>query len=579
MHKTQQVLLALLAFFYSTTLLAQINITTVINGVDKTMEKNVRLYLSIEQQKGHPLLTEGRLYRLHEKASKEITSALQPFGYYQPVIDAQLTKTTPDEWQATYTIDPGPPLTIAEFNFTISEEMGADEKFQELIQQHTLIAGQPFSHIKYEAFKSSLAKLAAERGYFYARFSEHRVEINLDTYQARIFLSYEGGARYRFGEVELEQDVLDTELLRRYVTFKKGEPYSINRLIDFQQALNDSYYFQTVEVSPGKPLPDSIEVPITVKLAPRKPHRFNFGLGYGTDTGARAKFGWEMPRVNKSGHRFDTESDVSQIGYSVVANYRVPVFNPRTDQFIYSAGIVNETIDSRESTLRTLGISLKHSRNEWRETISLRYQRENYVVAEDSGVSVLLIPGINWSRTWGTDFIYAVDGLRFDLDLRGATEALISDTSFAQLQSTIKFISSLDKKNRFITRGTIGSTSTNDFDKLPTSIRFFAGGSQSVRGYRYLSLGPVDANGIVVGGRHLLTGSIEFEHSFKENWGVAIFTDAGNAIDDFNDDLKKGAGFGFRWKSPVGTIRLDFASALSVDGNPWRIHINIGPDL
>jgi translocation and assembly module TamA len=579
MHITQQVLLVLAGFFCSTTLFAQINVNTTINGIDKPMEDNVRLFLSIEQQKGHPLLTEGRLLRLHKKATKEIISALQPYGYYRPVIDAKLTKSDIDNWQATYTIDAGPPLPIAAFNFKLSEEMAGDEKFQKLVEQKAPSKGQTFSHIRYEEFKSSLARLAAERGYFNAHFSEHRVEIDLDTYQASVWLTYEGGPRYRFGEVKLHQDILDAELLQRYVPFEKGDPYSLNQLIDFQQALNDSYYFQTVEVSPGEPLQDSDEIPILVKLSPRKRHRFNFGLGYGSDTGARAKFGWEIPRVNKHGHRFDTEAKVSQIGYSLVANYHVPVFNPRTDQFIYSAGVINETIDSRESTLRTLGVSLKQSRNEWRESISLSYQREDYVVAEDHGISVLLIPGVNWSRTWGTNFIYAVDGLRFDLDLRGASKELVSDTSFAQLQGTIKFISSINQDNRFITRGTLGSTWTNEFNQLPTSIRFFAGGSQSVRGYSYQSLGPVDNSGQVVGGQYLMSGSIEFEHSFTNSWGMAIFSDAGNAIDSFNDDLKKSVGFGFRWKSPVGTIRLDFASAISVDGNPWRIHINIGPDL
>ena len=414
---------------------------------------------------------------------------------------------------------------------------------------------------------------------FNARFAKHRVEINLDTYDVRVDLVYEGGARYYFGDVLLKQDIINEDLLQRYIPFEKGTPYSLNQLIDLQQALNDSYYFQSVEVSPGEPGQDNNEIPISVKLTPRKPNRYTIGLGYGTDTGARAKFGWEMPRLNKRGHRFDSEANISQIGYSVIANYRVPILNPRTDQLIYTTGIVNETIDDRESTLRTLGVSLKHSRDEWRETISLNYQQEDFVVADDSGVSVLLIPGINWSRTWGNNFIDALAGLRFDLDLRGATEELVSDTSFSQLTSNLKFITSINQRNRILTRGTLGSTWTDEFNELPTSVRFFAGGAQSVRGYSYRSLGPVDEDGEVIGGKYLLVGSIEFEHSFKSKWGIAVFYDVGNAIDNLNDELAKGAGFGFRWKSPVGPIRLDLASALSLDGNPWRIHINIGPDL
>lgn len=579
MYKTQRALLALLSFFASTTLFAQTSVTITIDGIDKLMADNARLFLSIEQQKNHPLLNEARLQRLHKKAPQEIASALKPFGYYRPVIDKKLTLSSPDNWLATYTIDPGPALAIASFDFTISKEMGEDEKFQALLAKHSLKKGDVFSHIKYEELKSSLAKLASERGYFNARFSEHSVAINLDTYEAYITLHYEGSGRYYFGEITLEQDILDAELIQRYIPFEKGTPYSLDLLIELQQALNDSYYFQSVEVSPGKPLDDSNEIPIIVKLTPRKRHRFSFGLGYGTDTGARAKFGWEMPRLNRSGHRFDTDANVSQIGYSVIANYRVPVLNPRTDQLIYSAGIINETIDDRESTLRSLGVTLKHTRDEWRESISLNYQQEDYIVADDSGVSFLLIPGINWSRTWGNNFIYAIDGLRFDIDLRGASEDILSDTSFSQLSGNIKFITSLNQRNRFITRGTLGGTWTEEFHQLPTSVRFFAGGAQSVRGYSYRSLGPVDDDGEVVGGMYLLVGSIEFEHSFKNKWGMAAFYDVGNAIDDLNDDLEKGAGFGFRYQSPVGPIRLDFASALSLEGNPWRIHVNIGPDL
>jgi translocation and assembly module TamA len=579
MHTTQRMLLALVVQFYCTTLFAQTSVKIEINGINKPLEENVRLFLTIEQQKEHVLMSEGRLRRLHKKAPKEIASALQPFGYYRPVIETRLTQTTPDHWQASYTIDPGPALPIGQYNFVISEEMRNDPEFQLLIQNPHLRKGAMFSHIEYEKFKDSLAKLASERGYFRARFVEHRIEIDLDVYEARIYLNYNGGPRYRFGEVLLDQDLIDPDLLRRYIPFESGEPYTLDQLLDLQQAFYDSDYFQTVEVSPGEAQLDNDEIPVTVMLAPRKRHRFGFGLGYGTDTGARAKFSWEMPRLNTRGHRFNTDVNVSEIGYGLVAHYRIPVLNPRTDQLIYSAGIVNETTDTSESTLRSIGASLKRSRGEWRETLAINYQQEDFIVADEAGDSILLIPSAVWSRTWGNNFIDTVDGLRFDIGLRGASKKLVSDTDFTQANSGIKFITSLNDRNRFITRGTFGSTWTDEFNQLPASVRFFAGGAQSVRGYAYNSLGPVNEDGQVVGGRHLIVGSIEFEHSFNNKWGIALFYDTGNAIDNIGDDLEKGAGFGFRWKSPVGPVRIDLASALSRDGNPWRIHINIGPDL
>ncbi len=558
---------------------AQINVKVDINGVSGDIASNVRLFLSVEQQKNHALLSEARLRRLHKKAPKEISDALQPFGYYRPSIESKLTQPASKQWLASYTINPGPPLPIGQFNFTISEEMRNDPEFQLLLQKLPLRSGGVFNHLEYEKLKADLARLAAERGYFSARFVEHRVEIDLDKYEARVNLNYDGGPRYRFGEMILKQDVLDPALLRRYIPFEKGSPYNLAELIDLQQALNDTEYFQSIEVSPGQPQVDTFEIPVNVMLKPRKRHQYSIGLGFGTNTGARTKFGWQVSPLNAHGHRLDTEAKVSEIGYSVSARYRVPVLNPRTDQIVYSTGIVNEKTDSSDSTVKTIGVSLNRTRNTWRESIYLNYQQEKFVIADDRGISDLLIPGVNWSRTWGQDVIYTIDGLRLDIGLRGASKQLLSDTDFFQLQGGIKAISPLGRHDRIIASGRLGATWTQEFNQLPSTVRFFAGGAQSVRGYTYQSLGPKDANGEVLGGQYLVLGSIEYEHSFSSKWGVALFYDAGNAIDNLDDKLERGAGFGLRWKSPVGPVRIDFANAISRDGHPWRMHINIGPDL
>ena len=579
MNTIQQWLLIIFSCLYANTLFAQINLNIEIHGVTNEIEKNIRLYLSIEQQKTHALLSEGRLRHIHKKAAQEISLAIQPFGYYQSEIKSELIKLTEQQWKAVYSINLGSPLSIAEFNITLSDEINKDTEFKKLISERALQKGSNFNHIKYEELKSSLANLAAERGYFDARFIEHRVEVNLKSNEAHVFLNYDGGKRYHFGEISLKQDVLEHELLQRYVPFKVGAPYTHKALLDLQQALNDSDYFNNVEVSSDKIDVESNEVRVVVKLTPRKRNRYSIGVGYGTDTGARAKLGWDIPRINKSGHRLNTEIKVSEIGYGVGAQYRVPVFNPRTDQMVYSAGVVNEKTTSSDSTISKIGAALNRNLGLWRQSLALNYQQEEFIVATDRGISKLLMPSINYSRTWGRDIIYTLDGLRFDIGLRGASSELLSDQSFMQLQGGIKAISSFGKSHRIITRGRLGTTLTDDFHQLPSSVRFFAGGAQSVRGYSYQSLGPKDINGEVVGGKHLMIGSVEYEYSLSNKWGFALFYDAGNAYDNLEDKLEHGAGFGFRWKSPIGAVRFDFASAISIPEQPWRLHINIGPDL
>jgi translocation and assembly module TamA len=573
------ILLLLLGAFTSGKSWAQPAVNVDIEGINSELETNVRLFLSLEQQKEHPLMSDSRIRRLHQNAKSEIEAALQPYGYYQPEITSTLTEQEAHNWLASYVIDPGPGLPIAEFNLNVSGAANEDSAFKELIQKNALQPKEILEHPKYDSFKSKLSGLASERGYVQAKFTTTRVEIDLNAYVARVYLDFDSGPRYSFGEVSLDQDVLEPELLKRYIPFQKGDPYDLRQVIRLQQALNDSNFFKIAEVAPDKALTDSREIPIRVSLAPRKDHRYNLGLGYGTDTGARVKFGWRMPRVNRKGHRIDSEIELSEIGYDLSANYRVPILNPRTDQLVYSISKEKEETDSNDSVLSSVSVSLNHNREKWREVLTLAYEEEDFEVADDSGDSVLLIPGVSWTRTWGQEFVNVLDGLRFNIGLRGASANFVSDTDFLQLRTGLKFITSITKRDRILMRGNLGTTETPNFDQLPSSIRFFAGGAQSVRGYAYEELGPTDDSGNVVGGQHLLTGSIEFEHYFNDKWGTAVFLDVGNAIDNFNDDLEEGAGFGLRWKSPVGPVRIDLANAISTEDQDWRLHVSIGPDL
>ncbi|MGB4344512.1 MAG: BamA/TamA family outer membrane protein, partial [Moraxellaceae bacterium] len=124
-----------------------------------------------------------------------------------------------------------------------------------------------------------------------------------------------------------------------------------------------------------------------------------------------------------------------------------------------------------------------------------------------------------------------------------------------------------------------GSIVTSSFDDVPVSMRFFAGGDQSVRGYDYKSISPRDELGIAVGGRNLATGSLEYNYTVYPKWRVALFTDAGSAFNSVNEPMKVGAGTGVRWVSPLGPIRLDFAWSVSEPEVDFRIHFFMGPSL
>ncbi|MEW5755608.1 MAG: autotransporter assembly complex family protein [Pseudomonadota bacterium] len=549
-----------------------------IEGVEAELLRNVQTQLSIEQYKSNPILTEDRIQRLHIKAEDEIRAALQPFGYYRPRIEKSLEQVGAESWRARYAITPGAPLRIAAVELQLEGEAMNDGQIQDLWRAFPLRQGDVLDQLQYEDAKKNVLKLAAERGYFDARFSEHRIEVDLEAYQARILLHFDSGARYRFGEVRLHQEKLDDGFLRGYVPFRSGDPYSINALLELQRALIDSDYFTRVEVQ-SAPQSGAAAVPVDVLLTPRPRNKYTLGVGYGTDTGARGKLGWEMPRVNRLGHRLESEYKLSEISDSLTARYRIPFRDPRTEQLVFTTGVENTYTDTSESRIINAGGSLIQVRGKWQQTYSVNYHQESFTVGEDTGISRLLMPGFSLSRAWVPSQLLIDHGLRVLLEVRGATQPLLSDVDFIQGRAYLKAVGTIAEGHRLIGSMHAGTSSVSEFQELPASVRFYAGGTQSVRGYRYQSLGPTDANGEVVGGRHLLTGSLEYDYRLSQNWLAAVFFDIGNAMDDFNTPLKRGAGFGVRWMTPIGPLRFDLAWAVSEPDRPWRIHINVGPEL
>ncbi|MBT8420751.1 MAG: BamA/TamA family outer membrane protein, partial [Gammaproteobacteria bacterium] len=132
---------------------------------------------------------------------------------------------------------------------------------------------------------------------------------------------------------------------------------------------------------------------------------------------------------------------------------------------------------------------------------------------------------------------------------------------------------------RVILRGELGASWVDDFSELPASYRFFAGGDKSVRGYGFHELGPKDNSGDVIGGPHIMVGSLEYEHPIAEHWALTTFVDHGNAMDSFNSALKSSVGIGVRWFSPFGPAGVDFGFPLNDDESTFRMHLNVGVDL
>ncbi|SCZ49069.1 autotransporter secretion outer membrane protein TamA [Thiohalomonas denitrificans] len=549
-----------------------------ITGIEDPLKSTIRNALSLVREQGHPLLTQYRIQALHQGTPDEIRNTLEPFGYYQAEIEPLLEQRN-GTWYARYHVNPGPPVTIGSLDLEIRGPGGSNEVFQNWRQTFPLQPGDRLRHAGYERAKDDLLAIARRYGYFDARLSESRVRVELPQNRADITLHMDTGPRYRFGTVHFSETPLRESLLQRFLHFESGEPFHSGALLELQRALSDSDYFERVDVIPLIEEAEEQRVPIEVRLEIQKRTRYAFGIGYGTDTGPRTTIGIDRRWQNSRGHKAGTRIVASEIRTELNFNYRVPLTPPTTDYLDFTADYTEETTDTSSRETALIGGALTQMRRGWQETLSLNYQEETFDVGIGDERANMLVPGIGWQRVVVDDRLVPQHGWRLAAGLKGASESVLSSTDLAQATFRGSYITTI-LGGRLITRLEAGASETSNFDRLPVSLRFFAGGDSSVRGYGYQTLGPENSAGDVIGGKHLLIGSVEYDYFWSENWGAAVFIDQGNAFNSTGDfDLSQGAGLGVRYKLPFGLIRVDVASAVSESGNPWRLHINIGPEL
>lgn len=559
---------------------AAVAVEITLEGLDEAQTRNVLEQLTLQLQKDHPLTTEEYVKTAHQRAPQEIRRALEPFGYYRARVKSTL-ETTATGMHATYQVDLGKPLPVSRVTIRLSGEGSDDAELRAIADDFPLHRKDTLHHGLYEAGKTQLQQAAAERGYLDADFETHRIEIDLEAYEASIDLHFVTGARYHFGAITFNQDILSSGFLERHALLREGDPYSVTALLEMQGILYESGYFSRADVVPRIADATDHRVPVDINLTARPRNRYTAGLGYGTDTGGRALAGWENRRINRHGHRFATDLLYTEINNTQTLRYIIPVHFYNEDQVTITANRFHEFLPDRDELARNLTVGRGWTSGLLRTTVAATLSKEDFTFGEVREETRLLIPSISWTYTDTDDRLYATQGKRYTLDLRGAHRDAWSDITFFQIEARAKWIHRFDNAARLITRGALGHTTVGEFDELPSSLRFFTGGDRTIRGYAYESIGPTDGEGVVIGGKNLFEASVEYEYPLAGNWHAAAFYDAGNAFDE-NDQitpLYRGAGVGIRWRTVIGLIRLDVAWPLQEQDREHRFHLVIGPDL
>ncbi len=556
-------------------------------GLEEEQRDAVLATLELDDFK-KPDVSPAQLRAAYAKADEQIRQALEPFGYYDTRVEKSLTGDANAGWQAKFTVERGPPVIVRSTRVEVNGEGKEQRRVAAAVQDFVPREGARLDHATYEASKAVIESSLRGSGFLDAKSTERRVTVHADEHAADVDLRYESGPRYKFGDVRFAGDVPFPEsFLEDFVPWRKDAYFNSEQVLNLQQRLVDADYFALVSVQPALDEKKDGTVPIDVLLNRDERTVYTGEVYYSTDFGAGVRVGAERRWLNQKGHKANAQVEYSQRLQEATLHYQIPRPSRQDRSYDFGVGYRDETTDVSRS--RNFQLAATRSEKRWHgftRTLGFKYLDGDFELGNDEdnpefGTSQLLWAEGTLSRRRVNDRLSPRKGYLFDLGLRLAAEAVVSDTDIAQTWIRGTWLVPQGENSRFKFRGELGGMAVGNFDALPPDLRFYAGGDRSIRGYDYHEVGEQNANGTVIGGKYLAVVNAEYEWYFKEDWGAAVFVDAGDAFSD-KFSVNVGAGVGVRWRSPLGPIRLDVGFPVHTDlvlADGWRVHLQLGPDI
>ena len=566
-----------------------------ITGVKDAQLEAVRDAIDLHAWRNRDDLTPARMARLQRRAPAQARGALEIYGYYGAAVKVT-GQPRAGGWDVTVAIERGEPVRVTLLDVVVSGEGApagdipvrdeAEPGLAAALLRFRPRVGEVFDHVLYEQSKRGVERALLRYGFFEFEATAQRVEVSRGQRSAEIRLHWESGPRLRFGELRFVGAQFPEAFMRRFASFERGEPFDQARLELLQQRLAQSDYFGQIVVAPDPEAASAGEVPVRVTLSPAPRTEYTAGLVIDSDYGAGVRFGADRRWVNDRGHRARAKLELAQYLNVAAAEYVFPRAASIESAWAVAARYRDENTDAVDASSYSLSGSLVVPWRGWSVISSLNALDGSFSNStQDDGIidqftesTLVFYPELRADRVFARNRIRPRRGASLSLRARGASDGALSDVSLLQLHGLGRYIVPIGKANRLLMRSELGATSTDDITALPPELRFYAGGSNSVRGYEFQSVGARDADDEVIGGKYLATASVEFERQFRPDFAWAAFVDAGDAWAEGSPSFVVGVGFGIRWISPVGPVRVDLAHGFDSDSQV-TLHVSAGPDL
>ncbi|MDR2032879.1 MAG: autotransporter assembly complex protein TamA [Azoarcus sp.] len=499
---------------------------------------------------------------LVRRTLREVADLLATEGYFAAKV--RVDRGDPTRWRLV--VEPGTRAVVAAVNIVFTGEIERDDnektRREALRNAWTLPVGQPFRQADWEQAKQTLLDALHSERYAAAKFATTQADVDPATARVRLDAIVDSGPVFRLGALEVSglRD-LPADFIARFGTLEEGDIYRLRDLLAFQESLQAAPQLAVVVVSIDPDPQKAAAVPVRVDVTEARPQRLGFGFGASSNTGYHVETSWRDVNLFSRGWELSSGLRLEQRRQSLYADIFLPPVRARHRD---SAGIGLERSDLEGLRVQThaVGATRATKRGDIETQLAARVQHEEIRPdqAEKSQYATLTL-NWGWVRRAVDDVLDPRRGHVLEIQLGGGVGLSANARNFTRGYGRYQHYFTLGKDNVLTLRGEAGATLAQTRDGVPQDFLFRAGGTQSVRGYAYRSLGVTEGTA-TVGGRYLATGSAELVRWIKPSTGLAVFVDSGDAADS-KDSFKThtGYGLGARWLSPAGPLAIDLAWA------------------
>jgi translocation and assembly module TamA len=524
--------------------------------------------------------TEDERVLFMRRAQREIPELLMTEGYFSSKVSLRKVMGS---GTLEVVVEPGALTRVNSVNIEFRGDIvQADvQRAQELRREWSLPQGKGFSAVAWDRAKTDLLTQLARKEYAAARIVDSVAKVDIPSATAQLNVVLDSGPRYRFGKMQVTGLERYTEaMVTRYASFKEGEPYDRNQLLILQTRLQNLSQFSSIIVSldmqavAETPTGAVITAPVKVQIVEAQSRKVSTGLGYSTNNGMRSELSYLDNNFVGRAWAFSTAL-VLENNRQTLSTGIDTLPNPQGFRLQWLASGERTTIQGLETLRDKFGVTRSHTVYGNEFNIGLNWQQEKRI--PDGGIretNRALVLDWRWMQRAVDDPLMPMSGSLTEFRLGGAGKAALSDEDFVRTYLRRQQWIPLGESDVISLRGETGYTKSPTRVNIPQEYLFRVGGTQTVRGYAFQSLG-VHEGDAVVGGRAMVAASVEYTHWFT-SLGVAAFADAGDAADSIEAlNPVIGYGFGARWRSPVGPLALDVARSKTVSDLMYHFSIAV----